>query len=116
MDLELFIGLSRTDIRDWILIVAGILIIVLLVVWLLFTIIIGVAARLLLGTIRSTIKSEVSPLINSMRQSVQNVQGTTAFIGETAVGPIIRVYGIVAGARRMAGSLAGIAGRRKSKP
>lgn len=112
MHLDVIFLVARDDFRDWILIIAGAMVIILLVVMLLFTIVLGIAARLLLGTIRSVLTSEVTPLLGSVRQSVQNVQGTTAFIGETAVAPIIRVYGIVAGARRMAGTLAGFVGRR----
>jgi len=46
--------------------------------------------------------------VQSVRLTVQRVQGTVAFISETAVSPVIRIYGIFAGARRAAGVVSGV--------
>ena len=80
-----------------------------------FAIVVGLAARSLLSAIQTLLKEEVTPLLDSGRQAIQRVQGTTTFIGETAVAPIIRVYSVVAGARRMIGVLSGVAGRRRRR-
>jgi len=107
--------LSLAGARDIIIIVAGSLIVLLLVALLAFTVVIGLATRVLLGTVRRLLDDEVSPLVNSTRLTVRRVQGTTTFMGETAVGPVIRVYGVFAGARRAFGVLTGVAGRRNQR-
>ena len=103
--------MSLEDWRDVIIIAAGSLMILVLLAVFIFTVVLGMATRALLGAIRSTLRDDLSPLLESAQQTIHTVQGTTAFIGETAVGPVIRVYSIVAGARRMMGVLTGITGR-----
>jgi hypothetical protein len=104
--------LSLQDWRDIIVIAAGSMMVLVLLVVFLFTVVLGLATRSLLKTVQTLLRGEIAPLLDSVRQSVQNVRGTTAFIGETAVSPIIRVCGAFAGARRMMGVLGGFAGRR----
>jgi len=104
--------LSLQEWRDIIIIAAGSLMILVLLAVFIFTVVLGIAARALLGTLQTVLKGEVTPLLTSARQTLHNVRGTTAFIGETAVAPVIRVYGIVAGTRRALGVLTGVTGRR----
>ena len=104
--------MSLDNTRDIVIIVAGSLTVAVLLAVLVFTVVLGLASRALLGAIRSLLKDDVSPLLESIRQTVQTVRGTTAFVGETAISPIVRVYGAVAGARRMVGVITGITGRR----
>ncbi len=56
------------------------------------------------------------PLLGAARQTAENVKGTTSYVSEAAVTPIIRVYGVVAGVRRAAGVLAGLTGADTKKP
>jgi hypothetical protein len=44
---------------------------------------------------------------------MDDVRGTTAFIADTAVSPIIRVYAFVGGVRRGLASLLGLTLRRR---
>ncbi len=104
-----------TTVRDTVVIDAGSMMILAFFFVLVFTVVLGLATRTLLRAIKTLLKDEVTPLLGSARHTVQRVQGTTAFIGETTVGPIIRVYGVVAGARRMIGVLAGVTGRRRRR-
>ena len=104
--------MSLADWRDIIIIVVGSLTILVLVALLIFTVVIGVAARVVLGTLQNLLKTEVTPLVNQLRQTAGRVQGTATFIGETAVSPIIRVYGVVAGTRRAMRVLSGVVARR----
>ena len=101
--------------RDVVIIVAGALMVLVLLAIFIFTVVLGIAARSLLSTIQTLLRGEVTPLLDSVRQTLQNVRGTTAFIGETAVSPVIRVYGVIAGARRALGVLSGVA-RRGNRP
>lgn len=104
--------MSLDNTRDIVIIVAGSLTVAVLLAVLVFTVVLGLASRALLGTVRSLLRDEVTPLLGSVRQTVNTVRGTTAFVGETAISPIVRVYGAVAGARRMVGVITGIVGRR----
>lgn len=101
--------------RDVVIIVAGSLTILVLLALLVLTLVLGVAARMLLSALQTLLKEEVTPLLGSARHTVQRVHGTTTFVGETAVAPIIRVYGAVAGTRRAMAVLSGLAGRRRRR-
>lgn len=107
--------LNLQEWRDVIIIAAGAMMILMLLAVFIFTVVLGLATRSLLSTVQTLLKGEVTPLLDAARQTLQQVRGTTAFIGETAVSPIIRVYGIVAGARRMGAVLGGITGRRNQR-
>ena len=105
------------DLQDWrdiIIIAAGSLTILVLLAVFTLTVVLGLGARALISALRSTLRDEVNPLLHSVRQTVHTVQGTTSFVGETSIKPIIRVYGAIAGVRRMAGVLTGIVGRRSN--
>jgi hypothetical protein len=89
--------------------------IVLLFLLIAFTLLVGSATRSLLGTVQTMLRTEVSPLLESARQTAQNVQGTSKFVSENAVRPIIRIYGIIAAFRRAFAVLMGFVRRRGRK-
>jgi len=101
--------------RDIVIIAAGALAFLLLLALLVFTVVVGVATRVLLGTVQTLLKGEVTPILDSTRQTLQRVQGTAAFVSETAVTPIVRAYSAVAATRRVLGVLSGVTGRRKRR-
>ena len=105
--------MSLDNVRDIVIIVAGSFAVLVLVAVLVFAVVLGLASRALLRTLRSVLKDDLGPLLDSAQQTVQTVRGTTTFIGEKAVSPIIRVFGVVAGARRAVGVVTGVVGRRK---
>lgn len=107
--------MSLEDWRDVTIVIAGWLTILVLLSVFIFTVVVGISARALLGTLRTLLREEVTPLVHSVRETVKRVQGTAAFISESAVTPIIRVYGVFAGARRLIGVLSGVAGRRNRR-
>jgi hypothetical protein len=104
--------LSVETARDWVIIFAGSALFFLFAAAFVFTVLLGLASRSTLGTARDLIKNDVSPMVDNASQTVRQVRGTTAFIGETAVTPIIRVYGIVAGTRKAINVLSGMIARR----
>ena len=59
-----------------------------LFLFLVITVVLGLASRALLSTVRSLLKDDLGPLLDSAQQTVQTVRGTTAFMGEKAVSPI----------------------------
>ena len=101
--------------RDFVIIASGVVLFLALLVILVFTIVVGVAARTVLGSVQTLLKGEVAPILDSLRLTLQRIEGTTSFISETAVSPVIRVYGIWAGAKRMGAVLSGITGRKKGR-
>ena len=104
-----------TEWRDVMIIAAGGVFFLALLAILIFTIVVGIAARTVLGSIQTLLRGEVAPILDSVRLTLQRVEGTAAFVSETAVSPVIRVYSVVAGARRMAGVLSGVTGRKKRR-
>ncbi len=101
-----------TTFRDIVIVTVGALMILVLLALLIFTVVVGMATRTLLKTVGALVNDEVMPLVQSARHTTQRVRGTISFISETSVTPFIRVFSIVAGARRMVGVLSGITGRR----
>ncbi|MCH8995418.1 MAG: hypothetical protein IH959_10725 [Chloroflexi bacterium] len=101
-----------TTFRDIVIVTAGALMILVLLALFIFTVVVGMATRTLLKTVGALVNDEVMPLVQSARHTTQRVRGTISFISETSVTPFIRVFSIVAGARRMVGVLSGITGRR----
>jgi hypothetical protein len=101
------------EVRDLIIIIAGSIGILLLFVLLVAAVVLTVAARVLIGTANGLLKSEVAPLLQSARQTVDNVRGTATYVTETAISPIIRLYSMFAGIRRFLGVLASFGRKRR---
>jgi membrane protein implicated in regulation of membrane protease activity len=49
------------------------------------------------------LRRNLEPTLEGLQDTVSNLRGTSAFVSENAVSPIIRVYGVYSGARRFAG-------------
>jgi hypothetical protein len=49
-----------------------------------------------------TLQKEIRPILDSTNQTVTTVRGTTAFVSEHLVSPIVRVNSVFAGVRRAA--------------
>jgi len=67
---------------------------------------------LLLGRLISTIQEEVTPVLQSAKRTVDTVQGTTTFVSDTLVGPLIGLAGMGAGVKR---TLVALVARRKPR-
>ena len=103
--------MSLQEVRDLVIIIAGGIGILMLLAGLVVTVVLGVAARALLGAARRLIQDEVTPVVESARETVEGVRGTSSFITETLVSPIIRLYGLFKGLRRFLAILGGFARR-----
>ena len=53
------------------------------------------------------LKDEIRPILSSAQDTVSTVRGTTTFVSENLVSPIIKVSGYVAGVRAMLNTLTG---------
>jgi hypothetical protein len=88
------------------------------VFWLLSGIVmlaVAVAVLLLVGVTRKVIKENAAPALDSLRQSVDNIRGTTEFAGETVASPIIRVYSVFKGVRTGISAVTNLPDRVKSR-
>jgi len=95
------------EVRDLIIIISGALAVLVLFVTLVVVLVVGLSARGLIAVARSMLQQQLSPTLDSARQAADNVRGATAFVTDTAVSPIIRLYGLFTGLRRGLMSLLG---------
>jgi len=108
--------------RDWSIIFMGIATAAFFFVALIVLVVIGLLLRSLLKKTLSVVDENVRPLLDTAKdtagtanETMKNVRGTTSYVSEAAVTPIIRAYGVVAGVRRAAAVLAGITGATNGK-
>ena len=102
--------------RDWVIIFMGIAVAAFFFIGLILMIIIGLLTRSLLTNVNSAVEESVKPLLANAKETTQQVKGTATYVSNTAVKPIIRTAGVVAGARRAAAILAGLTGAGGDKP
>lgn len=84
--------------------IAGVLAIVLIVILI-------IVALLL----RRVIKENAVPAIDSLKDSLDNVRGTTEFAGETIASPLVRTYAVVKGVRQGVSTVRGLPSRISSR-
>lgn len=101
--------------RDWVIIFMGIAVAAFFFVALIVTIVLALLARAVLKRTLALLDDSVRPLLGTAKQTADNVKGTTSYVSEAAVTPIIRAYGVVAGVRRAASVLAGLTGASTDK-
>jgi hypothetical protein len=65
---------------------------------------------LLFGQLVATIREEIVPILNSAKRTVDTVQGTTTFVTNTLVAPLISIAGMGSGLR---GTLMALLAHRK---
>ena len=76
----------------------------------------GIAAFAVVLVVALLLYKKLSPLLTAATHTVNHVRGTTAFIAETTVHPIIRIASTVAGIRAAASAVGGFRRRRGGKP
>jgi hypothetical protein len=104
---------SIADVRDVFIIVYGLLGIIFFVVAIAATLGIFFGVRALINRISSLLDDSVKPAVGSIREAAETVRGTTEFMGRTAINPIARTYGTIAGVRKGLSILTGMSGRRR---
>ncbi len=88
------------DLRDVTLISFCIAGTVLFLVAIIFTVVIGWGTKTAVSKVKSVVTDNVQPTLENVRETTENVRGTVAFVSDYAVTPVVRTYGIIAGARR----------------
>lgn len=99
--------------RDVIVIIWGVLSILAFVLFILFILALWRGISGLIRDVKLIANEDVRPMLATARESANNVTGTTRFVGDAVVQPVIRVYGIVSGVRRGIGVFTGLTRRGK---
>jgi hypothetical protein len=102
--------------RDWVIIVMGVAVAAFFFVGLVMMVVLGLLARSVLKKTVNVLDDGVKPLLETAKDTASNVKGTASYVSDAAVQPIVRAYGVVAGVRRAAAVIAGLAGADVRKP
>lgn len=103
---------SWSEWRDITVVFLGALFVLGAILWLA----VAIAVLFLVIAIRRVVRNNAAPAIDSLKVTLDNVKGTTEFVSETTVAPIVRMYSVMRGVRSGVGAVSGIGGRiRKRK-
>lgn len=105
--------MSLETLRDLVIVVYGILGIILLLVLIAVAVGVFFAVRRLTRSAQELLADPVRPTLEEVRQTVANVRGTSEFVADRTVHPVIRTVAVVRGVRRGLGVLA--SARRRGK-
>ncbi len=103
---------TLAEVRDVVVIVYGAMGIILMLALAIAAFGLWFAVRALTRSVRDLLDDPVKPTLEDVRRTVQNVRGSTEFVADTAVHPIIRGVAIARGVRRGVASVTGIRNRR----
>ena len=103
---------DRPDtVRDWVIIVFFSIGILVGFVMLIASIAVAVAAVALLATLKNLVNEKVYPLADEAKLTVANIRGTSEFMSEKAVKPVVKMYSFAAGVKKAAGVVTGLGGK-----
>jgi hypothetical protein len=102
---------STESLRDFVIIVYGVLGALLFAILILVGVGIMFSVRELTRAVIALIEDPLKPTINDVRATVQDIKGTTEFVADTAVSPLIRVVALTRGIRKGVSAASAIARR-----
>ena len=88
---------------------------VLFLLGIILTLVSGFLGVNILNRVRGILKHNVQPAAQNVKETTENVKSTVAFVSDNAVKPVVKVYGVAAGARRFVSVASKVAGRGKKK-
>jgi hypothetical protein len=86
-----------------------------IIVLALVTMITSILLAILLYQLQSLtvlLRDEIQPILESINQTTSTVRGTTTFVSDTVVSPVIKVAGYVSGVRQASRALFGRSGKQ----
>lgn len=107
------------DLRDLTIVaftIAGTVMFLLATIASIIAIVVLLYARAVLGNLNRTVRTNLQPTLDGLRESAENIRSASAFVSDYAVKPVIRVYSIIAGVRRFLGVLTGVFRRFRRAP
>lgn len=99
------------EFKDWVIIIWGIASIVLLITLIAVVVMLALSVKRLITEVQDLLNNGVKPVLASARESADNVTGTTRFVSDKVVTPVIRAVSVVSGVRRGIAVFSGITGR-----
>lgn len=84
-----------------------------IVVLAVMNIIVLIIALVLLLVLVQVVRTQIAPLLNSVKRTANTVEGTTSYLSRTAVSPVVRAAGLAAAAARFAQVFMGRTGRKR---
>jgi hypothetical protein len=105
--------LSLEELRDIVIVVYGVMGILLLVVIIIAVLGLWFAVRVLTRAFAKLLDDPIRPTLHELHATARNVRGTSEFIADSTVHPLIRLLAVGRGIRRGVGMLTGLARRRR---
>lgn len=102
---------SLGDLRDIVVIVWGIISAIFFFAALIVVLMVGFSVKGLLKKVNELMDDNVKPTLGSVKEAADTVRGTTEFVGKTAVAPVVKAYGTVAGIKKGLGVLGKVRGK-----
>ncbi len=104
--------MSLSELRDVVVIVYGVMGIVLMLALTVAAFGLWFAVRALSRVLTDLVKDPIKPTLDDLQQTVHNVRGTSEFLADTAVHPVVRAVAMTRGVKR---GLASVTGLRRGK-
>jgi hypothetical protein len=105
--------MSLAELRDIVVIVYGAMGVILMLALAIAAFGLWFAIRSLSRSLQALLDDPIRPTLEEVHKTVQNMRGTSEFMTDTAVHPLIRVVALGRGVRRGMASVTGIRNRRK---
>lgn len=102
---------TLAEVRDIVVIVYGVMGVILMLALAIAAFGLWFAVRALTRAVMDLLDDPVKPALEDMRRTVANVRGSTEFMADNAVSPLIRVIALGRGLRRGVSTVAGVRGR-----
>lgn len=106
---------SLAEVRDVVVIVYGAMGVILMLALAIAAFGIWFAVRALTRKVNALLDDPVKPALDEVRKSAENIRGTTEFLSDNAVHPLIRTVATVRGVRRGTAVFTGIRNLRSKK-
>jgi len=100
--------MSLENLRDIVVIVYGVMGIVLMLGLCIAAFGLWFAIRALSASVQDLIKDPIKPTLQEFQKTAQNVRGTSEFVADSAVHPLIRVMSVGRGIRKGVATVAGL--------
>jgi hypothetical protein len=105
--------LSLEELRDIVIVVYGVMGILLLVALIIAILGLWLAVRVLTRALARLLEDPIRPTLHEFHATARNVRGTSDFIADSTVHPLIRILAVGRGIRRGVGIVARLARRRR---
>ena len=100
------------DLRDIVVIVWGIISAIFFLVGIVVAVVVGFSVKGLLKKVQSLLDEDVKPTLGSVKEAAETVRGTTEFVGKTAITPVVKAYGTMAGVKKGLSVLGRVKGKK----